>query len=372
MPFTPITAARRVQSFLALVVAYATIFCIPIVALGQAPLQATSSVALEGQIADMANKLKALSDERTRLETARGAAKRAQETQTAIVEKARQALRDGVPRLKKTVDEIISLPDEARVSDESREGAAFREALSEAFSQFSSAAMIPLAPIDPTERDSRYPPWMFDRETPEGKMKQFFPNLDKLLRAIPVVFNGEPGIRAEDLRSIAKEASFELSENESEKGINGLSEQLQNQIEKRLADYLQKSSAAIDDLQKKIDEGEKKYRQMDEMLLKKEQQAAELEAKKKGQVNERLIWAVFAMIVVLGLGLFVFRFMPEGISAQLIKERTFVEVTSMGFVLVTIILLGTAERLAEQSVGTLLGTIAGYIFGRERRQNDAK
>lgn len=47
----------------------------------------------------------------------------------------------------------------------------------------------------------------------------------------------------------------------------------------------------------------------------------------------------------------------------------------MAFMLITIIILGTGEKNSEESVGTLLGSIAGYIFGRmgnERDENNSR
>ncbi|MNJ79689.1 hypothetical protein D3C77_777860 [compost metagenome] len=36
----------------------------------------------------------------------------------------------------------------------------------------------------------------------------------------------------------------------------------------------------------------------------------------------------------------------------------------MAFMLITIIILGTGEKLSKEILGTLLGTIAGYVFAR--------
>jgi hypothetical protein len=36
----------------------------------------------------------------------------------------------------------------------------------------------------------------------------------------------------------------------------------------------------------------------------------------------------------------------------------------MAFMLITIIILGTGEKLSKEILGTLLGTIGGYVFAR--------
>ena len=41
------------------------------------------------------------------------------------------------------------------------------------------------------------------------------------------------------------------------------------------------------------------------------------------------------------------------------------QVITVAFLLLTVIILGTSGKLAAESLGTLLGTIAGYIFGRK-------
>ncbi len=47
----------------------------------------------------------------------------------------------------------------------------------------------------------------------------------------------------------------------------------------------------------------------------------------------------------------------------------------MAFMLITIIILGTGEKISEEHPGSLLGTVAGYIFGRmgnERDENNSR
>ena len=78
----------------------------------------------------------------------------------------------------------------------------------------------------------------------------------------------------------------------------------------------------------------------------------------------RLVYAVYGMIAVLlflFLGLKVF---SDDVAKSLIINRSLVEVVGMAFMLITIIILGTGEKLSKEILGTLLGTIAGYVFAR--------
>lgn len=88
------------------------------------------------------------------------------------------------------------------------------------------------------------------------------------------------------------------------------------------------------------------------------------EEKRRAQTDQNLVYAVYGMIVVLLLLFLGLRIFPPEVAKQLIEKRSLVEVIGMAFMLITIIILGTGERLNKEILGTLLGTIAGYIFGR--------
>jgi hypothetical protein len=71
---------------------------------------------------------------------------------------------------------------------------------------------------------------------------------------------------------------------------------------------------------------------------------------------------MIAAIVLLFLSLRLFK---DGLATAIVNERTMIELLSMGFLLLTLIILGTGKQLQENTLGTLLGTVAGYIFGRK-------
>jgi hypothetical protein len=88
------------------------------------------------------------------------------------------------------------------------------------------------------------------------------------------------------------------------------------------------------------------------------------DASRRESTDIRLVYAVYGMIGVLlflFLGLKVF---TDDVAKSLIVNRSLVEVVGMAFMLITIIILGTGEKLSKEILGTLLGTIAGYVFAR--------
>lgn len=82
------------------------------------------------------------------------------------------------------------------------------------------------------------------------------------------------------------------------------------------------------------------------------------------QINKYLVWAVYAMIAVIAGVFLLITFKPE-VANLLVKQRLVLEVLSMSFLLLTIIILGTANLIRGEGLAGLLGTIAGYIFVRK-------
>ena len=139
----------------------------------------------------------------------------------------------------------------------------------------------------------------------------------------------------------------------------------QSQAFKTYTDQLLDSLNAKYDAQtKQIDESQQAERTANEGLVKLDagQQAALV---KKGELDKSLVTAVYFMIGSIVLIFLSLRIFPEKLAGSIITERTMIELLSMGFLLLTVIILATGEQLAKEAVGTLLGTIAGYIFGRK-------
>jgi hypothetical protein len=89
----------------------------------------------------------------------------------------------------------------------------------------------------------------------------------------------------------------------------------------------------------------------------------------QSQINFYLVFAVYGMIAVIGGVFFVLATKKENdIIRVLIRERILIEVLSMGFLLLTVIILGTGKIVDKEGLAALLGTIAGYIFGQKTGQ----
>jgi hypothetical protein len=95
--------------------------------------------------------------------------------------------------------------------------------------------------------------------------------------------------------------------------------------------------------------------------------STELETRqiRKAEVDTRLNWAVPSMIISLSLLFFLTRFFRPEIQAIIFQQRTLVEMVGMAFLLLTIIILGTDGKIDTSVLGTLLGTVGGYIFGQQ-------
>jgi hypothetical protein len=116
-------------------------------------------------------------------------------------------------------------------------------------------------------------------------------------------------------------------------------------------------NAKYDAQTKQIDESQQAERTANEGLVKLDagQQAALV---KKGELDKSLVTAVYFMIGSIVLIFLSLRIFPEKLAGSIITERTMIELLSMGFLLLTVIILATGEQLAKEAVGTLLGTIA--------------
>ncbi|WP_205525555.1 hypothetical protein [Pyxidicoccus trucidator] len=91
----------------------------------------------------------------------------------------------------------------------------------------------------------------------------------------------------------------------------------------------------------------------------------------KFETDGRLTWAIIIMVVVLLLlYLATLLFKPE-VQQTIFQQRILVEMIGMAFLLLTIIILGTGEKIDRAVLGTLLGTVGGYIFGQQQARRGA-
>jgi uncharacterized protein YhaN len=85
----------------------------------------------------------------------------------------------------------------------------------------------------------------------------------------------------------------------------------------------------------------------------------------QSRINLWLVGAVFLMVLVIFFLLVPLAYYSDKVSELIIESRVFVEVLSMSFLLLTVIILGTGRLVSGEGLAGLLGTIAGYIFARK-------
>lgn len=147
-----------------------------------------------------------------------------------------------------------------------------------------------------------------------------------------------------------------------------------NFAQELLDSFTQKLQATFDQvgtaLTTEISQRDSSLKEQKERETKLNQQLAAIEKKQQKQVdiNEKLVWAVFGMIAAIVTLFAVLRIFPAQLAESIVSERTMIELLSMGFLLLTIIILGTAKLITGETLGALLGTIAGYIFGRKEAE----
>lgn len=122
-----------------------------------------------------------------------------------------------------------------------------------------------------------------------------------------------------------------------------------------------RAEAEIATRQATMRENDAKLAALDKTLAQKQTTASAL--------NQGLVYSIYGMILALVVLFISLRFFPVEIASRMIQDRSVVEVMSMAFILLTIIILGTGEKIGQETLGTLLGTIAGYIFGRKMGEN---
>jgi hypothetical protein len=133
---------------------------------------------------------------------------------------------------------------------------------------------------------------------------------------------------------------------------------------KEAADELEK-------VKKLIEEKTKEEAALDQQIRKKE----ESQEGRQDRVSKNLqpvFWGIMGAIIFTIVAL---RIRSDEQSLLMVRERTAAEMLSIGMFLMTILFLGTGEFLQKETLGTLLGTLAGYLFTRrasEKRGGDDK
>jgi hypothetical protein len=93
--------------------------------------------------------------------------------------------------------------------------------------------------------------------------------------------------------------------------------------------------------------------------------ALDLRDDKQERTDFHLSIAILFMIGALIVLYVATLFARQSTQAVIFQKRTLVEMIGMAFLLLTIIILGTGEKIDKSVLGTLLGTVGGYIFGQQ-------
>lgn len=134
-----------------------------------------------------------------------------------------------------------------------------------------------------------------------------------------------------------------------------------------IAKWKQEKSETETLLNEELDKIKAEVKELQQLLTKKVDEYNAIQQQKdaaRTQTDQSLIYAVYGMILVLLLLFLGLKIFSDQVAISLIENRSLVEVVGMAFMLITIIILGTGEKLSKEILGTLLGTIAGYVFAR--------
>lgn len=108
-------------------------------------------------------------------------------------------------------------------------------------------------------------------------------------------------------------------------------------------------------------------RELDDIRLKKDDLEQMID--EKSTTDNKLTYAIYCMVAALVVLYVATLFAHEKIQSAIFEHRTLVEMIGMAFLLLTIIILGTGEKMDRSVLGALLGTVGGYIFGQQTRSS---
>ncbi len=135
-------------------------------------------------------------------------------------------------------------------------------------------------------------------------------------------------------------------------------------IIKKLTEHKIKLSQKISDLESELIKYDKQY----QALINNKEKAKRLTSSYESLSVNFMIGGIILILIIL-------LFMSRGnkdIAEKLIERRTLVEILSMGFLLLAVIILGTSDKITAETLGTLLGTIAGYVFGKQMAERSGQ
>lgn len=97
--------------------------------------------------------------------------------------------------------------------------------------------------------------------------------------------------------------------------------------------------------------------------------------KKQLDINTIFAWTISPAFVLVVLVVFlIFRVLPGDVQNEMVRHGILVEVITVFLLVPTVLILGVADVLKSDTIGALLGGIAGYVLGRSLqsgRQNSS-
>jgi len=183
--------------------------------------------------------------------------------------------------------------------------------------------------------------------------------IDRIVRDLPNDFS-YPENAWDHFKTKLTEIKELLDERVSEESLKSEMADLKSKETDALKDALTAVGNYVTNLREQSKSSEAEFENVNNVLKKREEQATN-----ELGLNVKLFWAIFGMMGLLAALFVSLKLFSEKVSTQLIQERTLVESISVAFLVLALIILGTGRILASEALGTLLGTIAGYIFGRK-------
>jgi hypothetical protein len=157
----------------------------------------------------------------------------------------------------------------------------------------------------------------------------------------------------EKLKKILSKATEEKKQDVPELLKNGFVE-----VELKLGDLRDSLKESVTRLSDELD------------TLKSKKELLEQVIDEKSRTDNKLTYAIYFMVAALIILYVATLFAREKIQTTIFENRTLVEMIGMAFLLLTIIILGTGEKMDRSVLGALLGTVGGYIFGQQSRSSD--
>lgn len=127
---------------------------------------------------------------------------------------------------------------------------------------------------------------------------------------------------------------------------------------------IQALKTADSDLGNELLRLEQKQKDDDKEIISINKELRSREQTQASLVSGNLIWIFIGIVVTIIVVLLILRVNSDEQSLLMIRERTAFELFATGMFLVTVIVLATGNLVEKTVLGTLLGTLAGYLFTR--------